>query len=562
MTSKYLEIFDPRSARGVGTGPTAQAEVVTGTHLYAYLQDVDLPTDLVNLTSKVKKSSGGDREGEEDRGMLSEHDENTRSREDVINEIYTISEQCEDVTGEYSHAEQHSAFSKRSLLQEIKHAKEIFSRAFYDTHTVISTVMTADCTVYSPHTDAPSSAKKKTQLNAKNMEVMSSISSKECSSILPNECSQSLPNECSSTLPNECSPILPNECSSIMSADDTLVRDMAITVRTVSGSHKNGSNQSSSCSTQLNGKTGLICLEKALITAAVVSSRDSKNVSNPLTQSHLIVLCRSLTNKCQERESLYCAKVSLTNSENLDLHSRMGSIKKIRLYVGPSAGGPCLPDSCDKLTADFPRSEDSLEDISLMRTGDDCEDDDEEDDDDDKPVRAAAVVCVGTAKGTADGDESNGPRTCLMRIDLKDLIFTAISPFLKSTDNIEQMRTDSACVRNVPVQGLGSSDENVPHRERLLDLELPSDSGRIVLEACAARGVVVVGSSSNGAGGGRAIVVDMENDEDAEEEEGEEEEGEVEEEEEEEGEENEDGDALLNDDVDDGDTTYVTMRTR
>ena len=30
---------------------------------------------------------------------------------------------------------------------------------------------------------------------------------------------------------------------------------------------------------------------------------------------------------------------------------------------------------------------------------------------------------------------------------------------------------------------------------------------------------------------------------------------------EEEGEENEDGDALLNDDVDDGDTTYVTMRT-
>jgi hypothetical protein len=39
---KYQALFDPRCQRAANTGAAAQAEHVTGTHLYAFLQDTAL----------------------------------------------------------------------------------------------------------------------------------------------------------------------------------------------------------------------------------------------------------------------------------------------------------------------------------------------------------------------------------------------------------------------------------------------------------------------------------------------------------------------------------------
>ena len=41
---KYQVLFDPRCRRGPSTGANAQAEHVTGTHLYAHLQDLHIAT--------------------------------------------------------------------------------------------------------------------------------------------------------------------------------------------------------------------------------------------------------------------------------------------------------------------------------------------------------------------------------------------------------------------------------------------------------------------------------------------------------------------------------------
>jgi hypothetical protein len=46
---KYQALFDPRCQRATNSGAAAQAEHVTGTHLYAFLQDTA-------LTAGAKKS--------------------------------------------------------------------------------------------------------------------------------------------------------------------------------------------------------------------------------------------------------------------------------------------------------------------------------------------------------------------------------------------------------------------------------------------------------------------------------------------------------------------------
>ena len=40
---KYQKLFDPRTVRAAVKGPTAQAEHVVGTHLYAHLQELPSP---------------------------------------------------------------------------------------------------------------------------------------------------------------------------------------------------------------------------------------------------------------------------------------------------------------------------------------------------------------------------------------------------------------------------------------------------------------------------------------------------------------------------------------
>jgi len=57
--SKYQVIFDPRCRRASNKGATAQAEHVTGTHLFEYLQDAAMvgsggPTSATGTESTDK----------------------------------------------------------------------------------------------------------------------------------------------------------------------------------------------------------------------------------------------------------------------------------------------------------------------------------------------------------------------------------------------------------------------------------------------------------------------------------------------------------------------------
>jgi len=51
--AQYMNLFDPRKLRPPSAGKLQQAEYITGTHLYAFLQDMELPAELVdNLQSR------------------------------------------------------------------------------------------------------------------------------------------------------------------------------------------------------------------------------------------------------------------------------------------------------------------------------------------------------------------------------------------------------------------------------------------------------------------------------------------------------------------------------
>lgn len=55
---KYQKLFDPRCKRASSKGAAAQAEHVTGTHLYAYLQDAAIaPTSRSTSVSAFSAAS-------------------------------------------------------------------------------------------------------------------------------------------------------------------------------------------------------------------------------------------------------------------------------------------------------------------------------------------------------------------------------------------------------------------------------------------------------------------------------------------------------------------------
>jgi hypothetical protein len=71
---KYQALFDPRCQRATNTGAAAQAEHVTGTHLYAFLQD----TAHAALAAGGKKSVPNVGAVEDQNGV------------DQIREVYTV----------------------------------------------------------------------------------------------------------------------------------------------------------------------------------------------------------------------------------------------------------------------------------------------------------------------------------------------------------------------------------------------------------------------------------------------------------------------------------------
>ena len=113
---KYQHLFDPRRPRAQAKGPQAHAEAVTGTHLYAYLQDQDLPADVTAAAATATATS-------------SVHGRNGTGAQ--IADLLRVGE----VGGG---ADADSKAARRSLLQQIKQAKEAFAEAFHVLHDEVS----------------------------------------------------------------------------------------------------------------------------------------------------------------------------------------------------------------------------------------------------------------------------------------------------------------------------------------------------------------------------------------------------------------------------------------
>ena len=492
MAPLYLKIFDPRAVRAAGSGPHAQAEAVTGTHLYAYLQDQELPSELVK-SKESSCSSGGSKSTALalDTASLTSSD-----RADYIKEIFQTAEKfawnSEESMDLEAAAEQHEAFSKRSLLQELKAAKEIFMTAFFLIHETacaeISTPTPSAVPVPVPIGLCGTVAAKGTStLGAGRVACMTGI--------------QGTP------------------LSHVSCADDSLVSDFSLTARHSTDRIKGRdmSNEEESHSVQL---------ESAALTAAIITTTGAGAGAGgkSIVHTDLVVLCRTLSREITEEKVVYVARVNLTSNKAHSTHgSQINCVQKVALYIAPSPARPAgvhriIPKETEEDQAD---GQDAMHDNAEWTSLED--DDSSADTEREKP---AAIVCVGPA--IEQGADGNSLNTCLLLISLKDLLFTPVSvrgdssttsmqsPYLENGDALSV-----DFLLGLDAQVLGSSEGQVSFRERLLSLEIPEDKERIILESRASRGVVLVGAASGvgGAGsGGKVIVVDMELDEDDEEE--------------------------------------------
>ena len=492
MAPLYLKIFDPRAVRAAGSGPHAQAEAVTGTHLYAYLQDQELPAELVK-SKESSCSSGGSKSTALDTASLTSSD-----RADYIKEIFQTAEQFawnnEESMDLEAGAEQHEAFSKRSLLQELKAAKEIFMTAFFLIHETacaeISTPTPSAVPVPVPVPLGPCGAEATLGLGAGRVACMTGI--------------QGTP------------------LSHVSCADDSLVSDFSLTARhstdRIEGQSRDMSNEEES---------HIVQLESAALTAAIITTAVAGAGAGGKSKVHtdLVLLCRTLSREISGEKVVYVARVNLTSNKphSASPGSQIKCVQKVALYIAPSPACPAgvhriIPKETEEDQTD---GQDAMHDNAKWTSLED--DDSSADTEREKP---AAIVCVGPA--IEQGADGNGLYTCLLLISLKDLLFTPLSvrgdPSTISMQSPYLENRDALCVDfllGLDSQVLGSSEGQVSFRERLLSLEIPEDKERIILESRASRGVVLVGVASGvgGAGsGGKVIVVDMELDEDDQEE--------------------------------------------
>jgi hypothetical protein len=488
MTPKYLKVFDPRCVRAAGSGPHAQAEVVTGTHLYAYLHDQELPPALV----LSKRSIGCNKSNSHAEIARNSND----ARGDAIKEMFLTAELFsgnKQVT-DGPHAgynKQYEDFSVRSLLQEIKAAKEVFMKAFYLTHDTMSAEMTAA-------TQALSGKLSQTQLPQLNEKPLQSDVN------------------CVTNVAG----IVSNSSARVLSSDDVLLTNFSLALRhSESSGNAVGATFETSCESSHS-----VCLASAALTAAVVSRCGVPDKEGTDTRLDLVVLCRSLSGTDCSGDITYCARVSLSSAETGTSHaSRIGGVYKMKMYIGP-------PTMLQRPTDRFFKSPEEGEgegegEEALNRLEDSC--DDSSSIVDEGRDRTAAVVLLGPeiVHSGAEGFPSISlPRNaCLSRIDLKDLRFYSLKPRttpggVSSGSTARSSSSSSSSSQSLYVnallglsaQTIGTDDGQVPVRERLLSLDLQQDKSRIILEACAPRGVVLVGISSDGVAGGKAIVVDME----------------------------------------------------
>ncbi len=116
--SQYLKLLDPRKLRPTYLGKNAQAEYITGTHLYAYLQDMELNPELVEI---LELKCGYDKEYL--RGGVSSDISSTNRHEGVSALLQNIGIEAWTSHGSETISNNESfmkTFMKRSLVQQIK----------------------------------------------------------------------------------------------------------------------------------------------------------------------------------------------------------------------------------------------------------------------------------------------------------------------------------------------------------------------------------------------------------------------------------------------------------
>jgi len=138
LLSKCRKIFDPRHVRALDKGPQGQAEYVTGTHLYAYLQDAPLSDALVKARSDTNGFGNFEvpprQEAAASIKMIFKetdyHSEQVLKSDDDNNDNDSDKRLAYDISME--------AFAKRSLIQQIKVVKDVIQECVPLSHKSFS----------------------------------------------------------------------------------------------------------------------------------------------------------------------------------------------------------------------------------------------------------------------------------------------------------------------------------------------------------------------------------------------------------------------------------------
>mmetsp|Transcript_14130 Transcript_14130/g.13659 ORF Transcript_14130/g.13659 Transcript_14130/m.13659 type:complete len:362 (+) Transcript_14130:2195-3280(+) len=315
-----------------------------------------------------------------------------------------------------------------------------------------------------------------------------------------------------------------SKCS-IICADDTIANFFNINVvnPSVTNDGLHADRMMNNRSIEIINELENICINHAVISSLVINHNKDNSLlyNNSNNEKDLLVLCRSSddNNKNMSDPSrIYCAKVSLTSNNDClsPLMIDKNGIEKICLYIAPTSksshtessneddnGNDCIDnDDMNRYNNDS-MTEDSGDEDEIS-DGNDIGDDD----------RIAAVIGIG--KGSNNS-------VCLFRIDFKDLKFVDITNMMTTDvpDIIPEFDFDSRIrmeiLHSLRSQRVGDNVGDCPIRQRLLQLKLPhrDDDEKVLLEASAARGVVLVGTTSTSTGcDGKVIIVDMEIDDD------------------------------------------------
>ena len=501
MRRKYQQIFHPRAIRAALKGAHAQAEAATGTHLYAYLQDADIPEAVVD---RAGASPGCSR-------TTSESSKAVELQRQLQN-LTCPSANTKTTTTTSGFGSGFRRRSQGSLLQQIKTTKEVFNAAFRWTHDTISNQL-------------------------KSIGVSSEDSLGASRGGLELQCG----------VENIAAPSVDGMTLNVTMLDECAARNISLRV------FKGVSATSAATATRVDTAAHEIRRRKITVNEAILSALV---VCRDASTADLLITCHSLTdNFCapptaeNETSDHTCSTSHLQTNSQSKGHKHGDHTGRIRkVHYAARVALTSQSEERSVLNSQLPRcikwyvaevSETAIGD-SLFgesdsnRDDDDIDvenrDDDEDDDDDegkDQKSRAVAIVGIGASKVNSSTDTESGARSCLFRIDLETVVFSEIcvegGNVVKADEIIEQLPLQSlhASGGNADDDDDDNDDQDekrvgnhVSVRQRYIQLDSSEADSVVDLVACASRGLVLVSVTPRlGDVGGKVVVVDLEADE-------------------------------------------------